>query len=419
MEIVGRTIDITPDGPNVLGANGHPDTTWRRKATELEANLLVLRDGTTTAALVTFDLLYVGPVISERIRTQLRGTLPDECIWLSASHTHRAPATDPDKPALGRVDIGYLHDVADRVICTIRSMLTEAGTPVLLALGADRAHHSVNRRRPGRFRFDGRRFAWGGTIMGPNPNGPTDETVRRLDLVGREGITYAVLWHYTCHPTAAPDPLAVDADFPHAARSRLRADKGKNLPVLFFQGFCGDIKPDCSARFRDMPVRRALMGPRFRLMDPLEHRQWSDSLASVLMRIRPGTAAPTTARLYCRRLVADTELVLRGSTTRELVAQVLRIGSGTDGVTLIGMGAEPVVDYVQVLEKALGEAPDQYGSVWPVGYLDQVCGYLPTEKQLAEGGYEAGGFCANFRCDSVSPHVQANAELVLRSVLNS
>ena len=45
-----------------------------------------------------------------------------------------------------------------------------------------------------------------------------------------------------------------------------------------------------------------------------------------------------------------------------------------------------MVDYVALTEKALGPL-----ILWVAGYCNDVYGYLPSERVLAEGGYETRG----------------------------
>ncbi len=58
-------------------------------------------------------------------------------------------------------------------------------------------------------------------------------------------------------------------------------------------------------------------------------------------------------------------------------------------LTLVGLSGEVVVDYVAFLEKVLG--PNQ---LWIAGYCNDVFGYLPSARVLAEGGYETRGLYA-------------------------
>ena len=47
------------------------------------------------------------------------------------------------------------------------------------------------------------------------------------------------------------------------------------------------------------------------------------------------------------------------------------------------MSAEPVIEYAALLQSLF---PGK--TVMPVGYMDGICGYLPTTAMLAEGGME-------------------------------
>jgi hypothetical protein len=58
---------------------------------------------------------------------------------------------------------------------------------------------------------------------------------------------------------------------------------------------------------------------------------------------------------------------------------------GSD-LTLVGLSGEVVVDYVSRLEKALGP-----NGLWVAAYCNDVFGYLPSARVLAEGGYETRG----------------------------
>jgi hypothetical protein len=58
---------------------------------------------------------------------------------------------------------------------------------------------------------------------------------------------------------------------------------------------------------------------------------------------------------------------------------------GSD-LTLVALSGEAVVDYVQLIERAIG--PMQ---LWLSAYNNDVFGYLPSARVLEEGGYETRG----------------------------
>src|SRR5207244_9181916 len=57
-----------------------------------------------------------------------------------------------------------------------------------------------------------------------------------------------------------------------------------------------------------------------------------------------------------------------------------------DDLTLVGLSGEVVVDYVGLIENALG--PNR---LWIAAYCNDVFGYLPSARVLREGGYECRG----------------------------
>ena len=70
-------------------------------------------------------------------------------------------------------------------------------------------------------------------------------------------------------------------------------------------------------------------------------------------------------------------------TSQKMPVQVWRFGND---LTLVTLGGEVVVDYALRLRR---DHPDDH--VWPVGYANDVFGYVPSRRVLDEGGYEGGG----------------------------
>ena len=55
-------------------------------------------------------------------------------------------------------------------------------------------------------------------------------------------------------------------------------------------------------------------------------------------------------------------------------------------LTLVALSGEVVVDYVPLLEQALGPL-----QLWLAAYCNDVFGYFPSARVLKEGGYECRG----------------------------
>lgn len=92
------TIDITPGAPVPLAGSEIRTGVYRGIADGLEANALVLRRAEQTVVLVTFDLVFVGQELRDGILRRLGAAVTDDSLFLAASHTHFAPATDGRRP---------------------------------------------------------------------------------------------------------------------------------------------------------------------------------------------------------------------------------------------------------------------------------------------------------------------------------
>jgi hypothetical protein len=84
----------------------------------------------------------------------------------------------------------------------------------------------------------------------------------------------------------------------------------------------------------------------------------------------------------------------------------------------VGLSGEVVVDYVQVVEQAIGPL-----KLWVAAYCNDVYGYLPSARVIREGGYETrgvyyggGGFFAPSAQEVVGRTVRSLAEKVGRKL---
>lgn len=227
--------------------------------------------------------------------------------------------------------------------------------------------------------------------MAPNHAIPVQREAVRVDWVDEVGVVRCVMWHWSCHPTASPDPRRISADYVGVVRQAIRAQVGV-VPVLFFQGFAGDIRPPAVRTWRTDPLRRALLGPGFRRFTDEEYAAWSGEIAERIVDARPYLSAASTSGyegpISTRKIFSPDDFV-RGSQVKEVVMHEILLGP----LRLFGVSAEPSFGH---LPRSVDHATD-----WYCGYLEDVYGYLPTEKQYREGGYEVDGFCSAFGCEGL------------------
>ena len=403
--------DITPRNSPELGAGNN---TGQSLAVDdpLELNLVAIWFGNSDPlVLASYDLLYVGEPLVEALVSSLPG-IPRENIFIGASHTHAAPMTDPSKPRLGKVDPDYLEFAVDQTKNAVAALLEEEGAPVVLRAAAGSANHSVNRRRFKRFRFSPHRNVPKLNVLelAPNPSGPRDETVTVLEITALSGEPLAVIWNYACHPVAYPRPDAVSAHFPGVVRRLLRERSSAGLPVLYFQGFSGNTRPNATARKRGLRqhLKRLLQGPVFQDFSWESYNDWTRSLASAVLGVASEVGPLEVHEVAARRVVRPSGLFVQGQTP-QVAFQRFSLGPG---LTFIGVSAEMVADYALLLRARQGD-----GLLFCVGCLDTPFGYAPTQRMLEEGGYESEQFLPHFSLSEISPRIEDNIKEGLSGVL--
>jgi hypothetical protein len=389
--ISSGSVDITPRRPVMLGGFNKRTAPFTSVASRLEANVLLIKGASSSVTIVSTDLLYPGETLRAQLIRNLSLTDKSEQLFLCASHTHSAPMTAPSIPHLGIADDEYVQFVAAQITALIKS-IEHNGEPCVCTYHVGSADHSMNRRlvrsrltRSGVSRSSG---------FGPNPSGDRDESVRIIEFAKLNGEPSAVIWNYACHPTEFPGLLQVSAEYPGIVRSRLRSQLG-DIPVLFLQGFSGDVRPPFSGRSAGIAgfARRVLVGPQFRQPLRREWEDWSNSLAeSVASFARSAGRTLQIDSLVLKRVeVPENEFAAGGTGDKSLVWHLIDCG----GLRIVGINAEPVVKYRRLLEESLSGVP-----LLTVGCLDQPICYLPSDNMIAEQGYEVEGFRSLFNFDA-------------------
>lgn len=388
-------VKITPEQPVLLSGYAARTRPFEKVAADLYVKALALEDREgQRRVIVTSDLLGFPAAVAEPIceRIGAKTGLKREQILLNSSHTHAGPqlalkpADEAANPAEAQRTIAYTRQLQERVV--------EAGVQALAGLrtarlswGGGVIHFAMNRRE----------FTPKGVILGVNPRGLADRGVPVLRIDDLDGKPRAILFGAAVHGTTlGGDNLQVCGDYAGFAQEYLQERFG-NVQAMFLLGCAGDANP----------YPRGTM--------ELTH-QHGRTLADEVARVLEGKLRPVTGPL---RVAFDrVDLPLQAPPSREELTKMARQKGTAHGwaagkmlalldqgqpiprhytcpvavwqfgkdLTLVGLSGEVVVDYVSRLEKALG--PNQ---LWIAAYCNDVFGYLPSARVLAEGGYETRG----------------------------
>jgi hypothetical protein len=410
--LTGETVDITPQVPTLLMAQQSAEQLVIHS--RLEANLIVLRSrNDAPLVIVQLDLLFAGQTLRERLIHKLaqpvgRGILDPLRIFLFASHTHYAPSTDRTLD-LGVVTDSYVEMITERLAGSIESACARDGKRLSHIEVVRGAMGGTVNRRAMRWRLVNSMPARI-VVQQPNPSGANDATATVLKFVSANGETAAVIWHATCHPTSFPDLKTVSAEFPGTVRFALRRHLGRTIPILFLQGFAGDIRPWIRPSSVSLTQRlRGFLegGPAWTRVTEELWEDWAQERASEILKLMEYPAiASFEPALEATRLFRPISAILADSShcTDLGLARIVLGKRDKDDLSIIAMTAETLVGYVPHVRSRFG------AFALATGYLDRVFGYLPTAIDLAAGGYEATDSLPRFK---LSGHLKPDLERIV------
>jgi len=393
--------DVTPKDRAVrLAGYASRNTPVSRVLDPIEISVVMLECAAQRCLIFSFDLMIVGSELQDQILARLErlGFGPQEVVLL-ASHTHFAPATDEACARLGLPDAIFVNELADATEKLARDLQRTRSSEVRLEILQDELDHSINRRRYWPLPTLGRTYGFRPTSIcfAPNPTGPRDERVTVVLLREADnGQVLAVLWHYCCHPTAVVPQNVISADYPGTVRAAMRERFG-DIPCIFVQGFCGDIRPNIRIshhigwreRARRM-IGAAVSGPSFARPTAEEWMRWSRSLATAVCEIAQGSPSKAFSPTHLRTGSAQiplSDFFAGTAPDKPLAVQVIAFG---EELEMVALSAEACIGWQRVLDEAAPLAPGRIRLY--AGYLGALFGYLPTAEQVPEGGYEVEGF---------------------------
>ena len=389
-------VDITPTKPVRMAGYASRTSPSQGVAHPLFGKALALAGPNGhKVVIVTCDIIALRRNLCERAarRVESQHGLARADLVFFASHTHSGPQLiDPDEPGREGMEANAActRDLEDKIVGVVGSALTGM-KPVSLTYGVGRAHFALNRREP----------TPKGIKLGKYPAGPTDESVPILRVRSAEGNPLAVVFGYACHNTTLrPDMTKIDPDYAGYAQDRVEADN-PGAVAMFVTGCAGDADPHPFGTLEMARSHGEELAAAVKFV--LDHDAWSvpisGSLRTAFIETTIHFAGPTD-RASFEKLLGDSNTARQRHARRMIEAidagrpirteyphysvQALALG---DGLTMVALSGEVVVDYAIRLQNELG---GEGRSLWVAAYANDVIGYIPSVRVLKEGGYEGG-----------------------------
>ena len=199
------------------------------------AKVLFLKNGGTTAVLVTVDAVAIGEIgrigngFLAGVRSELEQDLgiPAASIVVNASHCHGIVRAD-----LQQLIVQAVKDAAKNLV------------PVKVSAGVGHESRISENRRM--MLKDGTQADMRRAYPMPRDEdvvstGPIDPQIGLLRLDRADGTPFAVVYHFACHPIMNPPGKGSSADYPGLASKVIEEATGAT--AFFIQGCGGDINP--------------------------------------------------------------------------------------------------------------------------------------------------------------------------------
>ncbi|MCI0540420.1 MAG: neutral/alkaline non-lysosomal ceramidase N-terminal domain-containing protein [Verrucomicrobiales bacterium] len=388
------TVKITPEKPVPMAGYASRTKPFEKVEQDIYAKALALEDREGhRAVLVTTDLLGLSRAIAEPVceRIQQKAKLARNQILLNSAHTHSAPMLSVQDrtesgvaPEDARNIVSYTRSLQDKLVEVVTQALSRL-EPARLSWGSGVAHFAMKRRE----------FTPRGVILGVNPRGLVDRTVPVLRVDSAEGKLRAVLFGYACHNTTLTQTnYHLCGDYAGFAQAYIQ-ERESGAQAMFMIGCGGDANPYPRGTMADARDHGAALGQEVcrnlgRSLRPV-HGPLTCVFDRVSLPLQPFsrvelekmTNGPSWQAGNAKAMLDKLDRGENLATVYQAPVAVWQFGSD---LTLVGLSGEVVVDYVPLIEQAIGPL-----QLWFAAYCNDVFGYVPSARVLKEGGYECRG----------------------------
>lgn len=404
-------VDITPDSPKMLlGYNARQSTGIHDR---IHHRVVVMDDGKTKFVLVSTEICVKSPSEYDHVAglLQKRFGIAPEHFWWTLTHTHSAPEVGvPGLPEVfmgdrytHEVDTAYTHFVEQTLLDAVAESIQKL-EPAALTVGWGFSQANMNRRAIG---------PNGKASLGMNPDGATDRKIGLIRLDKLNGAPIALLTNYAIHGTVfGNDNLLISGDVTGVVSTYV--EKKVGAPVLFINGAAGNLAPLYS-------VHKSVYGSKHSELDQF-CVSLGDRIIEANAKLTKGTQQVT---LYTGALTIETPRRENMAWPAVLANYTRTTNNGTNLVRLparflrinddIAIWSLPVELFCEISNEIRDRSPFPYTFYY--GYTNGWLGYLPTEAEWKNGGYEIEVVCPY--TPAVERHVKEGVLGYLKGELKS
>jgi len=383
-------IDMTPQPPVQLAGYAHREGKAMEVHSQLFLKIYYFEQGGRAFLLIIGDVIWWDDQLVDTWRKRVADeySVKPESICFHATHNHSGPQTsEAFTSLLGVSDQSYKESLEDVIMKSVKCAISNK-EPVTIARRKTTSDIGIYRRLKHENKM----------VMSPNPYVPIDKDVTIITFENIKHDMKAMLIHYACHPTTT-DANVVSSEYTGVCCARLK-ETYQHAVIGFLQGCCGDVRP---ALIKDHTFFRGSLQDMEALGNQLAEDIISGMNISDVEVIHSDSLQAYSYRVplpFQKEYSSNEEMepdVLsiwkqhieqnwQDKNKTRLEIQFLEISSR---LRFIFFNGEMVQHYSQYVKKI-------DSGVLAIGYSNGMIGYIPSQTQLMEGGYEAEEFIYYF-----------------------
>jgi len=374
-------IDITPTKPVMLSGYGARKGLSQGVHDPLSARAVAFEQNGKHLVLVSTDFIgfYGGTAEAFRKTIMEACRLEPSELFLSAIHTHSAPAPSLDSSKGHTNNIEYTKLLESKLVAVVQDAISRV-VPVQIGTGSGVSPVGVNRRevisgKDGKSRIR----------LGRNPNLITDREVQVLKIAHTENSDLnAVVFAYATHSTSLGGKnYFISGDVHGLAEQFIEKYRGNEFIASAFAGASGNIDP----WFRVLPEFKSGNGwiPEPVLLGTMLGEEVVTVFNGIQKLSASGPVKTAFKTIDLPGKPGDEDQVSTNTLITPLNVTVGRVGD----VAFVGLGGEIFNEIGKAIKIA-----SPFSTTFIITHCNGAAGYLPAESNYAEGGYEVE--CSHF-----------------------
>ena len=345
--------------------NGMGDASFTGVHDPLYARALVTQKDGTKVIMVVADMIDLPDEVYARVTDRISKTygIARDHIWITATHVHTVPWS---------LAKGYEQTITEGIMAAA-AQADAHQEPVTAGAGQGKAYININRDEE----------TAKGFILGQDPSGPSDKTVRVAGFFRTDGTPLAILANYAVHAVTLHSSVTGDghsslisADIPGATDAFVDAHYGNTI-TFWTSGAAGDQNPIMMSFYAEpgadgKPIATDLKADGFTLAE-----RWGQNLGLEIIRVTDRIKPQSVMTpLIARQSVVTCPTKVNAQVMKPIRLSYLGIGD----IDLLAISGETntMIDH-HMREKIAGREPIT------LTLTNGYSGYLPDDASYARG----------------------------------